>query len=126
MSEQSERLKERTMMFSVSVLRLIDRIPHTAGGVVIARQLAGSSTSVGANYRAACSARSRREFISKLGIVVEETEESLYRLDVIVRATIIEASIVTPVRQEAGELLAIFARSLGTARANSRTLPMSR
>jgi len=123
MSQQSEVLKERTMVFSVSMLRLIDRLPRTPGGVVVARQLAGSSTSIGANYRAACSGRSRREFISKLCIVVEESEESVYWLDVIVRARMIDESIITPLRQEASELLAIFARSLATARTNFRNLP---
>jgi four helix bundle protein len=125
MSQQSELLKERTMTFSVSVLRLIDRLPHTPGGLVVARQLAGSATSVGANYRSACSARSRREFISKLCIVVEESEESVYWLDVIDRARMFDESTITPVRQEAAELLAIFAKSLCTARANSRTSPVA-
>ena len=125
MSQQSELLKERTMTFSVSVLRLIDRLPHTPGGLVVARQLAGSATSVGANYRSACSARSRREFISKSCIVVEESEESVYWLDVIDRARMFDESTITPVRQEAAELLAIFAKSLCTARANSRTHPVA-
>ena len=78
MSEQSEALKERTMSFALNVLRLIDRFPQTSGGKVISYQLAKCSTSVGANYRAACNARSRAEFIAKLGTVVEEAEESVY------------------------------------------------
>jgi 23S rRNA-intervening sequence protein len=77
MSEQSEALKERTMLFAISVLRLIDKCPDTPGARVIAFQLAQCSTSVGANYRAACNARSRAEFIAKLGTVVEEAEESV-------------------------------------------------
>lgn len=67
MSELSEALKERTMMFAINVLRLIDRFPPTAGAKVIAYQLAKCSTSVGANYRSSCNARSRAEFIAKLG-----------------------------------------------------------
>jgi four helix bundle protein len=66
MSEQSEALKERTMSFAISVLRLIDKFPDTAGAKVIAYQLAKCSTSVGANYRAVCNARSKAEFIAKL------------------------------------------------------------
>ena len=78
MSELSETLKERTIVFAINVLRLIDKFPVTPGAKVIAYQLAKCSTSVGANYRAACNARSRAEFIAKLGIVVEEAEESVY------------------------------------------------
>jgi hypothetical protein len=67
MSEFSERLKERAMAFAVAVLRLVDRLPPTPAGRVIAFQLAKSATSVAANDRAACNARSRQEFIAKLG-----------------------------------------------------------
>ena len=77
MSEQSEALKERSMVFAINVLRLIDRFPQTPGAKVIAYQLAKCSTSVGANYRSACNGRSRAEFIAKLGTVVEEAEESV-------------------------------------------------
>jgi four helix bundle protein len=80
MSAQSEALKERTMSFAINVLRLIDRFPQTPGAKVIAYQLAKCSTSVGANYRAVCNARSRAEFVAKLGTVVEEAEESVYWL----------------------------------------------
>jgi four helix bundle protein len=85
-SEQSEVLKQRTMSFSVNVLRLIDRFPRTVSADVIARQLARSATSVAANYRSACTARSRPDFIGKLCIVVEEAEESVYWLDLLVVA----------------------------------------
>lgn len=67
MSTQSEALKERTMLFAISVLHLIDKFHDTPGTRVIAYQLAKCSTSVGANYRAVCNARSRAEFIAKLG-----------------------------------------------------------
>ena len=120
MSEQSERLKERTLVFSVAVLRLIDQLPRTPAGDVIARQIAKSATSVAANYRAACTARSKPEFISKLCTVVEEAEESVYWLDVIIRTELIAHERVAPMQREATELRAIFARSLGTARLNLR------
>ena len=80
MSEQSEALKERTMVFAINVLKLIDKFPNTPGAKVIAYQLAKCSTSVGANYRAVCNARSRAEFIARLGTVVEESEESVFWL----------------------------------------------
>ena len=120
MSTQSEALKERSMSFAVSVLGLIDRIPRRPGPDVISCQLAQSATSVAANYRSACAARSRPEFIAKLCIVVEEAEESVYWLDLLFRAQILSASGLDDLRAEAGELRAIFAKSLGTARANLR------
>jgi four helix bundle protein len=120
MSERSEQLKQRTMAFAITVLRLIERLPQTASGQTIARQLAKSATSVGANYRAACNARSRAEFISKLCIVVEEADESVYWLDLIARTEAIIVPDSASARQEAVELRAIFSRSVGTARLNQR------
>jgi four helix bundle protein len=120
-SEQSEALKERTITFAISVLRLIDKFPNTPSAKVIAYQLAKCAPSVGANYRAACNARSRAEFIARLGIVVEEAEESEYWLLIVRRIRIIDVPEVPELHQEAVELLAIFSRSAGTARANSRS-----
>jgi four helix bundle protein len=122
MSQQSEALKERTMCFSVNVLRLIDRFPRSVGAEVIARQLAKSATSVAANYRSACTARSRRDFIAKLAIVVEEADESVYWLDLIIRGGMLGATEVQALFGEANELRAIFSRSLSTARINSRVV----
>jgi four helix bundle protein len=118
MSELSETLKERTMSFSVNVLHLIDRLPRSIAGDVVARQLAKSATSVAANYRSACTARSRPDFIAKLAIVVEEAEECVYWLDLVVRARLAED--VLTLNRESNELRAIFSKSLGTARANRR------
>jgi four helix bundle protein len=118
MSEQSEALKNRTMMFSVEILRLIDRFPRTVAADVIARQLARSATSIAANYRSACTARSRADFIAKLALVVEEAEESTYWLELTSRARVIADS--RELWQESNELRAIFSKSLGTARANRR------
>jgi len=113
-------LKRRTLGFAVTVLRLVDRLPQTAAGQTIARQLAKSSTSVAANYRAGCNARSRAEFISKLCIVVEEADESDFWLEVIGLAKYLPASEIVSAKQEATELRAIFSRSVGTARFNQR------
>ena len=118
MSEQSEHLKDRTMTFAVSVLRLIDLLPRTPGGQVVGRQLAKCSTSVAANYRAACIARSKLEFVAKLHIVLEEAEESLYWLELITRARLLSSDLLPPMQQEANELRSIFARSFRTARFN--------
>ena len=120
MSEQSEALKERTMLFAINVLHLIDKFPDAAGARVIAYQLAKCSTSVGANYRAVCNARSRAEFIAKLGTVVEEAEESVYWLEIVNRLQLVPGIEAPDLLQESVELRAIFSRSLGTARANAR------
>jgi len=118
MSDQSDQLKERALQFSLDVLRLIDRLPRTISTDVIARQLAKSATSVASNYRATCNARSRAEFIAKLGMVVEEADESVCWLELIRRAEWIESKAVDPVKDEAVQLRAIFAKSVGTARKN--------
>src|SRR3954469_16987217 len=76
-------LQDRTKGFALRVLSLVDNLPNTVAGRVIANQLARSATSVGANYRAACRGRSRAEFASKLGTVAEEADESLYWLELI-------------------------------------------
>src|SRR5262245_48855704 len=126
MSVQSEQLKERTIVFAVAVLRVIDKLPRTISAEIVGRQLAKSATSMASNYRATCNARSRSEFIAKLGIVVEEADESEYWLQLIVRSELMRELEVQAERQEAVELRAIFARSLGTARLNQRQAHSSR
>jgi four helix bundle protein len=121
MSEQSEALKERTMSFAINVLKLIDKFPRTVGAEAVGRQLAKAAPSVGANYRASCNARSRVEFIARLGVVVEESDESAFWLEIVRRMGIVEAPEVPDLLQEAIELRAIFSRSVGTARANLRS-----
>ena len=120
MSIQSDQLKERTMSFAITMLRLVNTLPRSVASDVIARQLAKSATSVGANYRAACGARSRHEFVAKLQIVVEEAEESVYWLDLIDRGQLIPSATVQPIRAESNELRAVFSSSLRTARVNLR------
>jgi four helix bundle protein len=120
-SLQSEQLKARSMAFAVAILRMIDDLPRRPGPDVIARQIAKSATSTAANYRAACTARSRYEFIAKLGIAVEEADETEYWLDVICNARLVQLPLLEPLRTEAAELRAIFAKSLGTARSNLRS-----
>jgi four helix bundle protein len=122
MSVQSEALKERTLCFSLRALKVIEALPGTVSGQVVGRQLAKSATSIGANYRAACSARSSAEFVAKLGIVFEECDEAVYWLDVIRRANLMarDTSDILGPAQEASELRAIFATSLRTAREHLR------
>jgi four helix bundle protein len=124
MSEFSEQLKERTMRFAVAILRLVDRLPHSAAGRAVAGQLAASATSVAANYRGSCNARSRREFIAKLGVVVEEADESACWLELVGHCGMLASAEVAPVLRESIELRNIFAKSVGTARANVRLAPV--
>jgi len=119
-SFESESLKERTISFGLAVLQLIDRLPVTTSGQTVGRQLAKSATSVGANYHSACIARSRAEFIAKLGVVVEEADEAVYWIELTRRGRLLAERDVTAVWNEAIELRAIFGKSLGTARANAR------
>jgi four helix bundle protein len=102
------------------VLRLVDELPQTPAGRVIANQLADSATSVAANDRACCNARSRREFIAKLGLVVEEADESACWLELIRRRNMASATETTPILGESIELRSVLAKSLGTARADAR------
>jgi four helix bundle protein len=121
MSIQSDELAQRTMLFAINVLRLADVLRNTASGQSIGRQLAQSATSVGAAYRACCNARSRAELIAKLEVVVEESEESVYSLDLIATTQSLPRAEVTALQSEARELHAVFAKSLGTARRNFKS-----
>jgi four helix bundle protein len=106
--KKSAELQDRTKRFALRVLGLIDRLPNTIGGRVLANQLARSATSVGANYGAACRARSRAEFASKLGIVAEEADESLYWLELIRDGNFALQNKIASLLVEADELTAIF------------------
>ena len=96
------------------IMALIDLLPNTISGRAIANQLVRSGTSVGANYRAACRARSKAEFLAKLGVVVEETDECEYWLEVIEQGDLLPKSNVEALQREAHELLSIFVASIRT------------
>jgi len=105
---KSAELQQRTKDFALRVLNLIEHLPNTIGGRVLANQLARSATSVGANYRAACRARSRAEFASKWGTVAEEADESLYWLELIQVGDFVPEKRIASLVSEADELTAIF------------------
>ena len=79
----SDELKFRTKRFSLMIIDLVDKLPNTIAGRAVANQIVRSGTSVGANYRAVCRARSDREFIAKMTIVAEEADETLFWLEII-------------------------------------------
>jgi four helix bundle protein len=109
-------LRNRTKAFSLRIVRLCDSLPSRRSSNVIATQLLRSGMSVAANYRAAGRARSKAEFIAKLGIVVEEADESVFWLELLVDAEIVSAKRLEPLLTEANELLAIFSASRTTSR----------
>jgi four helix bundle protein len=98
----------RTKQFALRVLKLVDRLPNTMAGRTWGNQLVRSGTSVGANYRAACRARSRAEFAAKLGVVAEEADESIYWLELIRDGRLLPDAKVGDLLKEADELTAIF------------------
>jgi four helix bundle protein len=114
-------LKARTKEFALRVVRLVDALPNTVKGRVIANQIMRSATSVAANYRAACRARSRAEFIAKIGVVEEEADETAFWLELIIDSKIRSEKQVAPLLKEAGELVAIMASSRKSAVANRKS-----
>lgn len=115
-SDSADALKKRTKQFALRVIKLFRSLPRRAEAEVIGKQLLRSATSVGANYRAACRARSRADFIAKLGIVLEEMDESAFWLELIVESGLVPARRMEPLQQEANELTAIFVSSLRTSK----------
>jgi four helix bundle protein len=111
MNEKAELLKKRTKRFAIDIVRLFRTLPRTDEARVIGRQLLRSATSVAANYRSVCRARSRPDFISKLGVVVEEMDETVFWLEMLCETGIVPAQRLASISKEAGELFAIFAAS---------------
>ena len=114
----AEELKQRSKKFGLNTIKLVESLPATQTGRVIGNQLLRSALSVGANYRAACRARSKADFISKIGITIEEADESLHWLEMLAEAGIVPPEKLKPLMQEANELIAILTASVKTARAN--------
>jgi four helix bundle protein len=112
----------RTKHFALRIMKLVGALPKTIQGRAIGNQIMRSGTSVAANYRAACRARSKAEFIAKLGTVEEEADETAFWLELIVEGGLLKANQVDPLAREATELVAITAASKKTA---SARLPKS-
>ncbi len=115
----AEELKTRCKQFSLRVIRLVRALPDDGVSRPIANQLIRSGTSVAANYRAACLAKSPADFASKIGTAAEEADESALWMELIMEDEILPANLVTPLWQEATELTAIFCASIKTVRQNS-------
>ena len=111
---ERERL-ERTKQFALRIFKLVGALPQTIQGKAVAAQLIRSGTSVAANYRAACRASSKPEFIAKLGVVEEEADESAFWLELIIETNLLNQRKVTLLLAEAGEIVAMMASSKKTA-----------
>lgn len=115
-----KELKLRTKTFALRVLKLIDTLPDSRSGRVLAAQLGRSGTSVGANYRAACRSRSIAEMISKISIVEEEADESGFWMELIVDHGVMPMNKLASLINEASEITAIMVASRKTLQANNR------
>ena len=114
----ADDLKKRTKDFALRVMKLIDSLPNTTQGRVIGNQLMRSATSIGANYRSANRGRSKKEFIAKIGICLEECDESAYWLELIADGELIPKDRLESLQQEANELCAILFSIQRSARNN--------
>lgn len=113
---QHEELKQRTKAFAIRIVKLFRSLPKTEEARIIGRPVLRSGTSVAANYRAVCRARSKAEFIAKMSVVVEEADEKVFWLELLVETNIVPAGKMDDLLREANELLAIFAASQRTAK----------
>ena len=111
-----EELKKRTKQFALQVIWLVEKLPQQRAAQIIGSQLLRSATSVAANYRAACRARSKADFVNKMGLVEEEADESRFWLEMLIEASLLPAASVQNLVREADELTAIAASSRKTAR----------
>ena len=112
----NENLKLRTKQFALRTISLVECSPHDMTSTVLGKQLLRSGTSVGANYRAACRSKSVPDFISKMGTVEEEADESGYWMELLTDSGKIKLTKVSSLLQEANELTAIAVASINTAR----------
>jgi four helix bundle protein len=115
-ANSDEDLRTRTKRFAIRILRLYRALPAKEEARILGKQLLRSGTSVGANYRAACRARSKAEFIAKLGIVLEESDETVFWLELLLEAGIVSHNQLDGLVKEAHELTSIFVTALRTAK----------
>ena len=114
----SEQLKDRTKKLAIDIIRLTDTLPKSDSTTILNRQIIRSATSVAANYRAACRARSKADFVNKLGIVEEEADETLFWIDMFIESGKVKKENIINLYKEADEIVAIFSASHKTAKTN--------
>ncbi|MFH0988097.1 MAG: four helix bundle protein [Parcubacteria group bacterium] len=116
--KRGEDLKKRTKAFALQIIKISEALPKTLTGRTIAGQLIRCGTSVAANYRAVCRSRSMADFIAKLGIVIEEGDESAFWLELVVEAGLLKSESVDSLLKEANEIVAIMTSSSKSAKSN--------
>ena len=115
-SMDADEFKNRTRTFAIRVIRLVEALPKNQTAKVIGNQLLRCGTSVGANYRASCRAKSPADFIAKMAIVEEECDESIYWMELIAEAGLMNEKRLTDLKNEANEILSMVVASIKTAR----------
>jgi len=115
-----EEMKQRTKAFSLRVLKLVQALPRSRVGDILGGQLLRAGMSVGANYRAACRAKSRADFVHKLKIVEEECDEAMFWMEILAESGLVKAGRLASLLSEGNALLAIVVASAKTARASER------
>jgi four helix bundle protein len=118
MKMNTDEMKERTRAFALRIIHLVEALPRTRTADVIGKQLLRCGTSVGANYRASCRARSQADFVAKMGIVEEEANETIYWIELLVESDLIKKERVVNLLDEANQIVAIVVSSIRTARGN--------
>lgn len=111
-----EQLKKRTKQIGLDVIALLDELPQKPSAWAVSKQIVRSSTSVGCNYRTACRAKSLPDFINKLKIVEEETDETLYWLEILEESGLVTKERLCKLKQETEEILSIMVASIKTSR----------
>ena len=114
-------MKARTRAFALRVIRLAESLPNTPTANVIRNQMLRCGPSVGANYRAACRAKSRPDFVSKMGTVEEEADETMYWIELLIDADLVERERVLDLLDEANQILSMTVSSIRTARSSKQT-----
>ena len=121
-----DELKDRFKQFSLRIINLVDNLPQAVSTSAIARQIIRSGTSPAANYRAACIAKSDKDFINKLKMVEEELDETLYWIELLIESKKIDKARLDSLYQENKELLSIVIKSITTMRRNNESLDLLR
>jgi four helix bundle protein len=116
----TDEMKARTKSFALRIIKLVEALPSNRTADVIGKQLVRSGTSVGANYRAACRAKSNADFIAKMGTVEEEADESSFWLEVIIESGLMKEELVKDLMDEADQIVAIIVSSINIARGHKR------
>ena len=116
--QRAKTLQHRTKQFAIRIIKAFARLPKDEATRIVGRQFLRSGTSVAANYRAACRSRSAAEFVSKISIVAEEADETLFWFELLAEAGLITAVVVQPLMSECEELSKISSASLATAKRN--------